>query len=64
MRLKITFLPSAELIWGDGLVGRWDYAHCFVCYNGRYYDAECPEGVDDWEELPYFQRANSRRDAG
>jgi hypothetical protein len=21
-----------------------------------YYDAECPEGVDDWQELPFFNQ--------
>ncbi len=30
--------------------------HAWVCYNGRHYDAESPEGVDNWTELPIFKR--------
>ena len=29
-----------------------DYAHTAVKFNGRIYDAECIEGVDDWRKLP------------
>lgn len=29
-------------------------SHCFVSYNGKYYDAACSEGVDDWRNLPFF----------
>ena len=28
--------------------------HYFVCYKGKYYDSECPEGVEDWKQLPAF----------
>jgi hypothetical protein len=28
--------------------------HYWVEYKGRAYDAECPEGVDDWQNLPIF----------
>ena len=32
-----------------------DYAgHCWIEYEGRCYDAECPQGVDTWKELPIF----------
>jgi hypothetical protein len=30
--------------------------HIFARIDNRYYDAEAPEGVDDWRDLPYFQR--------
>lgn len=30
--------------------------HVWIHYYGRYYDAECPEGVADWKELPIFRR--------
>lgn len=28
--------------------------HVWVYYNGKHYDAECPEGVSDFRELPFF----------
>lgn len=31
------------------------WAHCFVVYQGRYYDSQAPEGVDAWRELPCFR---------
>lgn len=30
--------------------------HVWVLYDGRFYDAEVPEGVDDWRDLPFMQR--------
>lgn len=27
-------------------------AHCVLVHNGRYYDAECLDGVNDWHDLP------------
>lgn len=30
--------------------------HCFIEFNGQYYDSECPEGVNWPDELPFFQR--------
>ena len=35
----------------DSLLG-----HVFIRFRGRYYDAECPEGVDDWRKLPLFTK--------
>ena len=35
---------------GGGVVHTW-----LVC-DGRHYDAECPEGVDDYRDLPFFER--------
>ena len=32
------------------------YGHDFLLYKGRYYDAESPEGVDDWRQLGPFQK--------
>lgn len=26
--------------------------HAFVKYKGKYYDAECPEGEENWKDLP------------
>jgi hypothetical protein len=33
--------------------------HVWVCYKGRHYDAECPEGVDSWKDLPLFKNAHA-----
>lgn len=30
--------------------------HVWVYDGDRHYDAETPEGVGDWRELPFFQR--------
>jgi hypothetical protein len=31
--------------------------HAFYTFDGRHYDAEAPEGVEDWRQLPIFLRA-------
>jgi hypothetical protein len=36
--------------WGDSDAPE----HCWVVYEGRFYDAECPGGVKTREELPIF----------
>lgn len=33
-----------------------DTSHVFLCIDGKFYDAECPEGVDDAMELPIFKK--------
>lgn len=30
--------------------------HWWIVYNGRHYDAECPEGVQSFLELPIYKR--------
>lgn len=30
--------------------------HVWLVHEGRHYDSETPEGVDDWRDLPFFQR--------
>jgi hypothetical protein len=59
-------VDGAKEIWGDELEEEfWDMgiehwiedhadAHCFIEYNGRYYDAEAPEGVDHPRDLPLY----------
>lgn len=37
--------------------GYTSYAHKWISYDGKHYDAECPEGVKNPSELPIFQRA-------
>jgi hypothetical protein len=29
--------------------------HCWVCIDGKHYDAEAPEGAREWRELPIFR---------
>ena len=33
-------------------------AHKWIYYEGKHYDAECPEGVNKPQNLPIFQRNN------
>jgi hypothetical protein len=54
--------------WDDELTGWYEEeltgwheedlcgSHCFLCYKGRFYDSEAPDGVEDWRELPHFIR--------
>lgn len=30
--------------------------HCWAFVNGKHFDAEAPEGVGDWRELPIFKK--------
>lgn len=30
--------------------------HCWIYFEGKHYDAECPEGVANMFDLPFFQR--------
>lgn len=32
------------------------FAHTWLWCDGRHYDAECIDGVDDYRDLPFFQR--------
>jgi hypothetical protein len=38
--------------------GDWD--HVWVEYNGRHYDAEVPTGVDNYKDLPFFNRVSEK----
>lgn len=33
-----------------------DHSHAWVLCLGVHYDAEAPEGVEDWADLPFFRR--------
>ena len=47
--------PPAGLSWDD--LNGCDFGHhVWLSYNGRHYDAECPEGVASPFELPIFAR--------
>jgi len=47
-------VPTHGLDWGDlrGFVP----VHAWIIFEGRHYDAECPEGVDNLFELPLVRR--------
>jgi len=38
--------------WIDSFSG----CHCFIDYNGRYYDSECPQGCIYPDDLPFYKR--------
>ncbi|MFW5962472.1 MAG: hypothetical protein ACOCQR_02545 [bacterium] len=55
--------PPEELTWEDLNFIPFDY-HVWIAFEGerhgikcsKYYDAECPEGVDNFFNLPFFKR--------
>jgi len=48
--------PGAEL-WGtDWGTKESPFGHVWLKYAGKFYDAETPNGVSSWEDLPYIQR--------
>ena len=32
--------------------------HCWAFIDGRHFDAEAPDGVTDWRELPIFKKCS------
>lgn len=50
-------------LWLEEIDSKYeDLSHCVIVYQGRYYDAECPDGVEKVEELPFFKNKNKTRD--
>lgn len=37
-------------------------SHCVVCYGGRFYDAEVPDGVDSPDDLPCVRHLEQTRE--
>lgn len=35
--------------------------HVWVYHNGKHYDAEAPDGVTDWKDLPFMQRKEQQQ---
>jgi hypothetical protein len=50
------FSEAISEIYGGVIEGSDDVAHSYVQLNGKYYDAEALNGVNEPEELPYFKR--------
>ena len=53
------------------MVGCWatdpdlaDSSHIFIEIDDRFFDAECPEGVDDYMLLPLFARWQAKHPGG
>lgn len=54
------FGEEIKCIWGDEIKKiqlTLRNSHCLIEYKNRYYDAECPEGVDDFLKLPLYRRS-------
>ena len=47
--------PGAEL-WGTDYSVGYTFGHVWVKYGNKFYDAETPNGVEDWKQLPYIQK--------
>jgi hypothetical protein len=50
--------PTHGLTWND--VRLSVPSHAWIVFQNRHYDAECPEGVDNFFELPLFRRIMER----
>ena len=46
--------------YGIGVQKLMKLDHVWLYYNGKHYDAETPNGVDDFILLPFFQRILKR----
>ena len=42
--------------FGENVFKLMKLDHVWLYYNGKHYDAETPNGVNDFIELPFFQR--------
>jgi hypothetical protein len=59
-------VPEAEPCWATNITENfyWKVSdkpdcygnHCFLLYEGIFYDSECMEGTNDYRYLPFFQR--------
>lgn len=47
--------PTNNLTWKDINCIDFGY-HEWIYFDGKHYDAECPEGVDNFFYLPLFQK--------
>jgi hypothetical protein len=50
-----------DLVEGSKIAGHNvnGHGHTFIEYGQWCYDAECPQGVQDWRDLPFFRRLRS-----
>ena len=61
IRLLGGWTDDLKAVWQDDMKDctsrEVDESHCFIMFNGRFYDSQCSEGVDQWRELPVFASA-------
>jgi hypothetical protein len=56
-------VDGAEGLWMEEIDPKYeDYSHCVIRYNGRFYDAECPQGVDSLDALPLVKNRGRTRE--
>lgn len=55
-------VKGAEAFWKEfpHPSGGYEICHYIVKYRGRFYDAECVEGVKRWRDLPICNPDNKR----
>ena len=48
----------SELVQAAGEFDAYEFMslHCFIIYEGKYYDSECPQGCNYPDQLPCYQR--------
>jgi hypothetical protein len=52
--------PNCRLLFTEDLTDEALPRHAWGFFHAKHYDAECPQGVNDWKELPVFRRARMR----
>lgn len=57
-RYLVETLDRGHVAWGDTVAPDMPHgdAHCVAVIDGRYYDAETPDGVADIRDIPFFRR--------
>jgi hypothetical protein len=51
--VKVFDLVEGSKIAGHNIEG---HGHSYIEVGGLCFDAECWEGVEDWQQLPFFRR--------
>jgi hypothetical protein len=57
----VSELEDGEAVWLHDLMDT-DASHCILVLGGRFYDAECPEGVDELREIPLLLNKGRTRE--
>ena len=56
-------LPGSEIMHTEESEGPNEtFGHVWLKYKGKYYDAETPQGVDHWKELPWMREFKAMND--
>ena len=42
-------------------LGGLDLGHVWILYKGKHYDAQCPNGIKNWFDLPIFGGQDCKR---